>query len=71
MESNLTLAAPILLSFALSIVLLSVNQLTISYNYLTVTNYKLVSAMLVSPLILNIIVAVNSVVAATFSGILS
>jgi len=70
-DSNLTLAAPILLSFALSIMLLSVNRLTISYSYLTVTNYKSVSAILVSPLVSNIMATINNVVAAAFSSILS
>jgi len=58
------------LSCSLSIVLLSINRLTISYNYPLVTSYKLVSSILVSPLILEVIAAVNSVITAAFSSIL-
>jgi hypothetical protein len=58
------------LSLSLSIILLSVNRLTISYNCPLVTSYKLVSFILVSPPILEVIAAVNSVVTTAFSGIL-
>jgi hypothetical protein len=58
------------LSLSLSIVLLSVNQSTISYNYPLITNYKLVSSILVSPLVLEVVAAVNGVVTAAFGGIL-
>ena len=70
MDGNLTLAVPILLSFTLSIVLLFVNQLIISYNCPTVTSCELVSTILVSPLILNVVAAINSVIATAFSGML-
>jgi len=58
------------LSLSLSIVLLSINQSTISCNYPLVTSYKSVSSILVSPLVLEVIAAVNSVITAAFSGIL-
>jgi len=58
-----------LLSLSLSIVLLSVNQLTISYNYPLVTSSKSVSAILV--LLPKVIIAsVVGVLTAAFSGIL-
>jgi len=69
-NSSLILAAPTLLIFSLSILLLSINQLTISYNYLTVTSYKLVSLILVLPLIPKVVAAVNGVVTSAFSSIL-
>jgi len=51
--------------------LFSVNWLTIAYSYLTVTGcYKLVSAILVSPLDLEVVAAINGVVVAAFGGIL-
>jgi len=59
-----------LLSLSLSIILLSINQLTISYNYPLITSYKLVSSILVSPLILEVIATVNSVITTAFSSIL-
>ena len=58
------------LSLFLSIALLSINRLTISYNYPLVTSYKLVSSILVSPPNLKVVTAVNSVITTTFSGIL-
>jgi hypothetical protein len=58
------------LSLSLSIVLLSINRLTISYNYPLVTSYKLVSSILVSPPILEVVAAVNSVITTAFGGIL-
>jgi hypothetical protein len=59
-----------LLSLSLSIVLLSINWLTISYNCPLITGSKSVSAILVSPPVLEVITAVNSIVTAAFSGIL-
>jgi len=57
------------LSLSLSIALLSINQLTISYNYPLVTSSKSVSTILV--LLPKVIIAsVISVLTATFSGIL-
>jgi len=58
------------LSLSLSIVLLSINRLTISYNYPLVTSCKLSLLILVSPPILEVIAAVNSVITTTFSSIL-
>jgi len=58
------------LSLSLSIILLSINRLTISYNRPLITSSKSVSAILVSPPILEVITAVNSVVTTTFGGIL-
>jgi len=59
-----------LLSLSLSIILLSINQLTISYNYPLITSYKLVSSILVSPPILEVVAPVNSVITTAFSSIL-
>ena len=53
-----------------SILLLSYKRLTISYNYPLITIYKLVLAILISPLVLKVVAAVNSVVVNAFSGIL-
>jgi hypothetical protein len=61
---------PMLLSLSLSIVLLSINQLTISYNYPLITSYELVSSILVSLPNLKVVAAVNSVVTSAFSGML-
>jgi len=61
---------PMPLSLSLSIVLLSINRLTISYNYPLVTSYKLVSSILVSPPNLKVVTAVNSVITSAFSSIL-
>jgi len=58
------------LSLSLSIVLLSINRLTISYNCPLITSYKLVSSILVSPPILEVIAAVNGVVTTAFNSIL-
>jgi hypothetical protein len=58
------------LSLSLSIILLSINRLTISYNYPLVTSYKLVSSILVSLPILKVVAAVNSVVTSAFGSIL-
>jgi hypothetical protein len=58
------------LSLSLSIILLSINQLTISRNCPLVTSYKLVSFILVSPPILEVITAVNGVITTTFDSIL-
>jgi len=58
------------LSLSLSIVLLSINRLTISYNYPLITSYKSVSSILVSLPNLKVIAAVNGVVTSAFSGIL-
>ena len=73
MDSNLILAAPILLTLSLSTLLLLVIQLTISYNYPTVTSYcKLVLAILVSSLDIafKVVTAVNGVITSAFSSIL-
>jgi uncharacterized membrane protein YjjP (DUF1212 family) len=59
-----------LLSLSLSIILLSVNRLTISYSYSLITSYKLVSSILVLLPNLKVVTAVNSVVTSAFSGIL-
>jgi hypothetical protein len=58
------------LSLSLSIVLLSINQLTISYNYPLVTSYKLLLLILVSPPNLKVVAAVNGVVTGAFSSML-
>jgi len=59
-----------LLILSLSTLLLSYSLLIISYNYLTVTSYKLVSLILVSPLVPKVVTTVNSVITSTFSSIL-
>jgi len=59
-----------LLSLSLSIILLSVNQLTISYNYPLVTSYKLVSSILVLLPNPKVITAVNSLTTSAFGSIL-
>jgi len=59
-----------LLSLSLSIILLSVNRLTISYNCPLITCYKLVSSILVLLPNPNIIAAVNSLATSAFSSIL-
>jgi len=59
-----------LLSLFLSIILLSINQSTIFYNWPLITTYKSLLLILVSPPILKVIAAVNSVVTAAFSSIL-
>jgi len=58
-----------LLSLSSSIILLSINRSTISYNYPVVTSYKSVSLILVSSN-LEVVAAVNSVVTGAFGGIL-
>ena len=72
MDSNLIHANPILLTFSLSSLLLSVIWLTISYSCPTVTIYNTVSAILVSSLSPDpkVVAAVNGVVTSTFGGIL-
>ena len=55
---------------SLSNLLLSVNQLTISYNRPTVTSYKLVSLILVSLLILKVVTTVNGVITSALSSTL-
>jgi len=70
-DSNLTFTTPILLIRCLSVVLFSVNWLTITYSCPTVIGCcELVSAILVSPLDLKVVAAVNGVVVAAFGGIL-
>ena len=70
-NSSLIFTAPIPLSLSSNTVLLAVNWLTISYSYLTVIGcYKSVSTILVSLPNLEVVAAVNSVVVATFSGML-
>jgi len=70
-NGNLTFAAPILLTLYLSALLFSINWLTISYSYPTVTGYcELVSTILVSPPDLKVVAAVDSVIVAAFGGIL-
>jgi len=57
------------LSLSLSIILLSINQLTISYNYPLVTSSKLVSTILV--LLPKVIIAsIVGVLTAAFGGML-
>jgi hypothetical protein len=58
------------LSLSLSIILLSINRLTISYNCPLVTSYKLVSSILVSPPIPKVVATISSIVTAAFGGIL-
>ena len=69
-KGNLTFTMPTPLILSLSILLLSINRSTISYNYLTVTSCELVSAMLVLLPNFNVVTAVISVVVSAFSGIL-
>ena len=71
-NSSLILVAPILLTLSLSNLLLSVNQLTISYSYPTVTTYKFISAILVSPLVPNfkVVTAIDGVVTSAFGSML-
>jgi len=59
---------PLILS--LSALLLSYSLLTISYNYLTITSYKLVSLILVSPLVPKVVTIINGVITSAFSSIL-
>jgi len=69
-KGNLIFTTPIPLILYLSVILFSINQLTISYSYPTVIGYcELVSAILVSPN-LKVVAAVNGVMVAAFSGIL-
>ena len=69
-NGNLTFTALILLILCLSVILFSINWLTISYSCLTVIGcYKLVSAILVL-LDLKVVAAVNGVIVAAFGGIL-
>jgi hypothetical protein len=58
------------LSLSLSIILLSINRLSISYNYPLITSYKLVSSILVSPPNPKVVAAVNSLATGAFSSIL-
>src|ERR1700722_17983585 len=71
-DSNLILAVPILLTFSLSSLLLSIISLTISCSYPTVTIYNSVFSILVSPLVLDfkIVTTVNGVITSAFSSIL-
>jgi len=70
-NGNLIFTTLILLILCLSAVLFSINWLTISYSYLTVTGcYKLVSAILVLPLNLKVVAAVDGVMVAAFGGML-
>ena len=59
---------PLILSS--SILLLSYKWLIISYSYPRITTYKLVLAILVSPLVPKVVATVDSVVTGAFSGIL-
>jgi hypothetical protein len=59
-----------LLSLFLSIVLLSINQSTISCNWPLITICELSSLILVSLPILKVVAAVNGVVTAALGGIL-
>src|ERR1700727_1053645 len=72
MDSNLIFTAPILLTLSLSNLLLSVIWLTISYSCPTITIYNFISAILVSPLSLDlkVVAAIDGVVTGAFSGIL-
>jgi len=58
------------LSLSLSIILLSINQLTISYSYPLITSYKLVSFILVSLPNPKVITTVNGLATGAFSSIL-
>jgi len=58
------------LSLSLSIILLSINRLTISYNYPLITSYKSISSILVSPPNLKVVTTVNGVITSAFSSIL-
>jgi len=70
-NGNLTFTTPILLIRCLSVVLFSVNWLTIACSYPTVTGCcESVSAILVLPSDLKVVAAVNGVIVAAFSGIL-
>ena len=70
-NSNLTFATPIPLILYLSVALFSINWSTISYSCLTVIGCcELVSTILVSPLDLKVVAAVNSVIVAAFGGML-
>jgi len=70
-NSNLTFTTPIPLIRYLSVILFSVNWLTIAYSCPTVTGCcELVSAILVSPLDLKVVAAVNGVIVAAFGGML-
>ena len=71
-DNSLILAIPILLTFSLSNLLLSIIWLTISYNCPTITIYNSVSTMLVSPLSPDpkVVAAINGVVTSAFGGIL-
>ena len=72
-NSNLIFTTPILLTLSLNNLLLSIIWLTISYSYPTVTIYKSISTMLVSPLNpdFKIVATIDGVVTSAFSGILS
>jgi len=59
-----------LLILSLSTLLLPYSWLTISYNCLTVTSYKLVSLILVSPLVPKVVAAIGVNITGAFSGIL-
>ena len=61
----------ILLILSSNILLLSYKRLTISYSWPYVTAYKLVSAILVSPLVPKVVAADVSVIVNAFSSILS
>ena len=71
-EGSLILVIPILLTFSLSNLLLSIIWLTISYNYPTITICNSISTMLVS--LLNpdfkVVAAVDGVVTSAFGSIL-
>jgi len=69
-KGNFIFYIPMLLSLFLSIALLSINRLTISYNWPLVTTYKLLSLILVSLPILKVVTTVNSVVTTALGGIL-
>jgi len=58
------------LSLSLSIILLSVNRLTISYNYLLITSCESVSSILVLLPNPKVVTAVNSLATGAFSSIL-
>ena len=58
------------LIFSLSNLLLSYKRLTIFYSYPLITTYKLVSAMLISPLVLDVVAANVSIIVGAFSSML-
>ena len=69
-KGNLTFTTLMPLILSLSALLLSYSLLTISYNCLTITSYKLVSLILVFPLVPKVVATINGIITGAFSGIL-